>query len=143
MRIVVVWIPALIFMSQTSPNQIRPDHRIYRQLRTANTATLEQLRDDATVTIVDARGLVAIANPYGSVIPAICTGPPGVLSIHQRHHERGIVQGEFDSVDAEGELVSERCNNSDQGASEPARHLPLSRETGLQATSSHVRTPGA
>ena len=48
MRIVVVWIPTLIFMSQTSPNQIQPDHRIYRQLRTANTATLEQLRDDVT-----------------------------------------------------------------------------------------------
>jgi hypothetical protein len=35
---------------------------------------------------------------------------------------------EFDSVDAEHEVVSERCNNPDQGASEPTRHLPLRRD---------------
>ena len=46
------------------------NQRIYREWRTTNRDVFEQLRDDVTVVIVDARGLVAIANPYGSVIPA-------------------------------------------------------------------------
>lgn len=92
---------------------------IYREWRTANIAALEQLRDDTTVVIVDARGLAAMANPYGSVILRYAQDRQEFYQYIIDTPNGGLVEVGFDSTSAEYDVVSERCNDSVQGASEP------------------------
>ena len=77
------------------------DQRIYREWRTANRDVFEQLRDDVTVVIVDARGLVATANPYGSVILRYALDRQGFYQYIIDTMIGRIVQGEFTSANAE------------------------------------------
>jgi hypothetical protein len=102
-----------------SPNRTMSDQVIYREWRTANMAALEQLRDAVTVVIVDARGLIASANPYGSVVLRYAQDRQEFYQYIVVTSTGAIVQREFDSASAEYEVVRERCSDSAQGAAEP------------------------
>ena len=91
----------------------RPSENVlYRQWRVDHLDALEKVRDEVTVLIVDARGLVVDANRYGGIIMNYAQNRQNHIEYILDTADGGLVRGEFSSVLAEYDVVQQRCVES-------------------------------